>query len=90
MAETLKTAAKPIYGVAHVELSEGERYCTCCERDLYGHAFRWLELDQRTQTYHDDQDVPSDRSQGWFPFGLHCAKKKIKEHRAKVAPAVQS
>lgn len=73
---------KPQYGT-YQELSEGERYCTCCERDLSGHAFRWLELDQRTDTYHDFQDVPEDRSQGWFPFGLTCARKKIKEANAK-------
>lgn len=79
--------AKPQFG-SFTELSEGERYCTCCERDLTGHAFRWLEFDQRTQTYHDNQDVPPMHSQGWFPFGLHCAKKKLKEHAAKnVVPA---
>lgn len=72
---------KPQYG-SFTELSPGERYCTCCKRDLSGHAFRWLELDQRTQTYHDDQNVPPDRSQGWFPFGLTCAKKLVKQHVA--------
>lgn len=65
---------KPQFGT-FTELSEGERYCTCCKRDLSGHAFRWLELDQRDQTYHDRGDVPPDKSQGWFPFGLQCAKK---------------
>jgi hypothetical protein len=30
--------AKPQYGVASKELSAGESYCTCCERDLHGHA----------------------------------------------------
>lgn len=68
--------AKPQYGV-YGELAEGQRYCTCCERDLSGHAFRWLEMDQRAGTYHDFQDVPADKSQGWFPFGLTCAKKLV-------------
>lgn len=72
---------KPFYCTA-ASLSEGERYCTCCERDLTGHAVRMLELDQRTDTYHDLGDVPADRSQGWFPFGLKCAKNKLREHAA--------
>lgn len=69
-------------------LGPGQRYCTCCERDLSGHAVRMLELDQRTQTYHDFEDVPDDKSQGWFPFGLSCAKKAVKsetKRRAKFA-----
>lgn len=58
------------------ELPETERYCTCCEKKLTK-KFAWLELDQRTDEYHDSGDVPLDNSQGWFPFGLHCAKKHI-------------
>jgi len=53
-----------------------ERYCTCCGRQLTG-RFRWLELDQRSNTYHDREDVPADKSQGWFPFGLSCARKLV-------------
>lgn len=64
-------------------LGVGNQFCTCCERDLTGHAVRLLELDQRTQTYHDFGGVPADRSQGWFPFGLKCAKKKIAEARGR-------
>lgn len=75
---------KPFYCTA-ASLSTGERYCTCCERDLTGHAVRMLEFDQRTQTYHDLGDVPADWSQGWFPFGLKCAKNKLREHAAKLA-----
>lgn len=70
---------KPFYCTA-ASLGDGNRYCTCCERDLSGHAVRMLELDQRTYTYHDLGGVPADRSQGWFPFGLKCAKRKIAEH----------
>lgn len=69
--------------IAAYELGLGNRSCTCCERDLTGHAGRMLELDQRTDTYHDFRDVPEDRSQGWFPFGLTCARKKIKEAAAR-------
>jgi hypothetical protein len=77
-------AAKPVYGTFS-ELPEGGRQCTCCERDLSGHAFRWLELDRRTDTYHDLGGVPADKSQGWFPFGLTCAKKLVAAHKAKAA-----
>lgn len=60
-------------------LPESERYCTCCARELSGGAFRYLEFDQRTQTYHDLGGVPADKSQGWFPFGLTCARKLVKQ-----------
>jgi hypothetical protein len=63
-------------GSAFFDLDHANRYCTCCGRELK-RKFRWLELDQRTDTYHDAGDVPQDRSQGWFPFGLACAKKQI-------------
>lgn len=59
--------------------ADPETRCTCCNRELYGHACRFLELDQRDQTYHDRMDVPTDRSQGWFPFGLACARRIIKQ-----------
>ncbi len=66
------------------ELPADQRYCTCCGRGLVN-MVAWLELDQRTQTYHDFGGVPDDRSQGWFPFGLTCAKgemQKAKQHHA--------
>ncbi len=55
---------------------QSERYCTCCERRIKGKV-AWLELDQRTDTYHDRGDVPPEKSQGWFPFGLTCARKAL-------------
>ena len=64
-------------------LEPSQRYCTCCERELTGSAFRWLELDQRTQTYHDFNDVPPEQSQGWFPFGMTCAKKLVAKEKAR-------
>lgn len=73
----------PWYGKSS-DLHASERYCTCCGKELSA-AFRYLELDQRTQTYHDRGDVPADKSQGWFPFGLTCAKKLVKQAAAKVA-----
>lgn len=75
--------AKPWYRTAQ-SLGVGNRSCTCCERDLEGRAVRMLELDQRTDTYHDLRGVPENCSQGWFPFGLTCAKKMLKAHIAKI------
>jgi len=56
-----------------------ERFCTCCEKPLRG-IVAWLELDQRTNTYHDHGAVPAEKSQGWFAFGRTCAKKLLKAH----------
>lgn len=61
--------------------------CTRCNEPLTGRAIRMLELDQRTQTYHDLGDVPEDRSQGWFPFGLKCARRAVFEHADQLSYA---
>ena len=66
------------------QLEEPERFCTCCEKRLK-RKFAWLELDQRDNTYHDRGDVPSDQSQGWFPFGMTCAKRKLAEAKGEAA-----
>jgi len=58
-------------------LPASDRYCTHCARKL-ANRMAWLELDQRTNTYHDFSDVPADRSQGWFPFGMDCARSFLK------------
>jgi hypothetical protein len=58
------------------EIDESGRFCTCCKRPLKSKV-AWLELDQRTDTYHDRGDVPADCSQGWFPFGMACARKVL-------------
>lgn len=85
----MPVAGRPQYGVFN-ELRDGERYCTCCKSDLSGHAFRWLELDQRTQTYHDFKDVPESQSQGWFPFGLTCARTLVvQETKRRISQPVQ-
>ena len=78
MAAALKDTpiASRWYKAAY-ELTEGERYCTCCKRDLSGSAVRMLELDQRGYVYHDIGDVPAEKSQGWFPFGITCARKLV-------------
>lgn len=56
--------------------------CQCCDRVLTGTVVL-LELDQRDGTYHQD-GVPERWSQGWFPFGKLCAKRKIKNRNAKI------
>lgn len=81
-AAALADESKP-WWIAAYELREDERWCTCCTRDLTGHAARMLELDQRDNAYHDFGDVPVGQSQGWFPFGLTCARKKIREAKAR-------
>lgn len=58
---------------AKLEMQE----CTCCGKKLTGKRIAWLELDQRTNTYHDFGGVPESKSQGWFPFGITCAKSEI-------------
>ena len=76
--------AGPFYCTAE-ELGKSERRCTCCDRDLSGHKVRLLELDQRSNNYHDFNDVPEDHSQGWFPFGLTCAKTLVAKEKARRA-----
>ena len=43
----------------------------------------WLEYDIRTGTY-TDGEVPSEFSQGGFPFGKDCAKAALGEHASAV------
>lgn len=79
----LSAETKPWYCTAQ-SLGDGNMTCACCDRDLEGKAVRMLELDQRTYTYHDLRNVPEGESQGWFPFGLKCAKKMLAQHHAKT------
>lgn len=74
-----------VVGLA-AETPTDNRWCTCCEATLKGRV-AWLELDQRSDTYHDYGGIPADKSQGWFPFGLTCARVKLNEHRAAIAKA---
>jgi len=60
------------------ELDAAERFCSCCGRELRGRV-AWLELDRRLDAYHDRGDVPEAHSQGWFPFGLDCARRLVRE-----------
>ena len=66
------------------DLQPGNDTCTCCDRKLNGQV-AWLELDQRDDTYHDHGGVPPEKSQGWFPFGMTCARKINGKRRAWLA-----
>ena len=70
------------------ELEADQRFCSCCERPLKA-RIAWLELDQRNNTYHDFGGVPADKSQGWFPFGITCARKMLaRANRAILIDAI--
>jgi hypothetical protein len=56
--------------------------CTCCGEPIKPGREMMLELDQRTNTYHNTGGVPEEDSQGWFPFGKTCAQKKLRQHNA--------
>lgn len=89
-ARTAGPISHPDYGTGREAARDySQTSCTCCDRDLVANnnAVRWLELDQRDDTYHDFKDVPQESSQGWFVFGLTCAKRKISEAKAKRALA---
>ncbi len=63
------------------EIPEVDRTCTCCNRRLSGKV-AWLELDQRTGKSHDHGGGPADKSQGWFPCGLRCARNEVAKAEA--------
>ncbi len=64
----------------------GPCFCTRCGEKLDPEKMVWLELDQRTDTYHDEGGIPDDRNQGGFTFGAACAKRERANHRAKARP----
>jgi hypothetical protein len=63
-------------GDALKDLKTESRFCTCCEKRLRG-RFAWLEKDCLVagRYYANAGEVAPERSQGWFPFGMTCAKK---------------
>lgn len=58
------------------ELDVAQRYCTHCGRKLTG-TVAWLEYDTVARKYTDSGMVTE--SQGWFPFGVSCAKTILKQ-----------
>jgi hypothetical protein len=71
-----------IIGPAYDIEFESERRCERCEKPLKN-KIAWLELDQRNDTFHDFGGVPPDLSQGFFHFGIDCAKALIAEAEGK-------
>ena len=65
----------------------GPFFCTRCGERLDPEKMVWLELDQRSGTYHDSGEIPADQNQGGFTFGSACAKRQRKEHRAAIERA---
>jgi hypothetical protein len=60
----------------------GDGVCLRCGKKIKGGSVS-LELDRRTNEYHDFGGVPESKSQGWFDFGSDCAK--ILRNRARTA-----
>ena len=52
-------------------------YCEHCERKLNPTKIVWLELNNVTNTYHVEGEVPEEQSQGLFTFGSACARKIV-------------
>lgn len=54
-------------------------YCEACGRVLDESKAVWLELDLRDNSWHreEDHEVPSEFSQGCFPFGRDCFRRKM-------------
>ena len=52
-----------------------DEVCTCCGKKLKQQGSVWLECSFVTNKYYIDNVVPQQDSQGYFPFGLTCAKK---------------
>jgi nitrate reductase alpha subunit len=72
---------------AHRQNGDGRSQCDCCGKPLHWGRTVWLESDQRIDCYHDYGTVPSDQSNGWFPFGPACAARLIREARAAAKAA---
>jgi hypothetical protein len=60
---------------------EVRQRCERCGEFLHPDRITWLEYDQRTSTY-TDEEVPEKYSQGGFPFGARCAIQEKKRHAA--------
>ena len=54
--------------------------CTRCDKKLNPKKIVWLEYDQRTGTY-TNEDVPAEFSQGGFAFGADCAEVEKARHK---------
>lgn len=59
-------------------MGEWIEFCERCGKKITSGNEVWLNLDSRTNTY-TDKDIPSEYSQGGFPFGEDCAKKMLEK-----------
>ena len=61
------------------DLEPSQRFCTRCEKPLK-RTFAWCERNCLTGEYFTSHgNVAENESQGWFPFGLDCAKRIEKD-----------
>ena len=60
----------------------GEEFCQCCEKPLKKAVY--LEYNLYTGLYYAEEGkVPEEQSQGWFPFGITCAKSVLQSQLIK-------
>lgn len=60
-------------------VSGAPQFCTCCDRPLNPERIEWLELNQRSGDYTAlEGECPAGESQGWFPFGVACARRTLR------------
>jgi hypothetical protein len=60
-----------MWQLSEEQLKALPRNCTKCRKPLVESA-RMFELDSRDWTYHDRQNIPEEKSHGWFPFCNEC------------------
>lgn len=56
-------------------------FCEYCGRKLNPDRIKWLELNCKTGQWSDPDriTVPGNESQGLFPFGIACARRRLME-----------
>jgi hypothetical protein len=59
-------------------LDRAYHFCTCCGRKLKGKV-AMLEFSTKHCQYFDAGVVAENDSQGFFPFGMSCARKVLKD-----------
>jgi hypothetical protein len=58
--------------------TEHAYWCDRCGERLNPSRIMWLELNTDTGRYSREDSVPSNKSQGCFPFGEQCALSVLK------------
>jgi|APGre2960657404_1045060.scaffolds.fasta_scaffold221000_1 hypothetical protein len=57
------------------EVDSDVDFCHCCNKVLKSNKTVWLEQSIETTKFYITNVVPQEKSQGYKPFGLTCAKK---------------